>query len=89
MMPSLKLSGLLKPSVTTNVTASRPVRTEVVRKFTDSTGPGITAVCWLRATGLYRFKGTNFFVRKESDWQEINLESFLLYGAKFVGAVHN
>jgi len=41
MRPSLKLSGLLKASVATNVTVSGPVLTEVVRKFTGSTGIGI------------------------------------------------
>jgi len=41
MRPSLKFSGLLKPSVAMNVMASRPVQTEVVRKFTGSTAIGI------------------------------------------------
>jgi len=35
------LSGLLKASVATTVMVSRPVQTEVVRKFTGSTGIGI------------------------------------------------
>jgi hypothetical protein len=35
-----KLSGLLNPSVATNVKVGRPVQTEV-RKFTGSTGTGI------------------------------------------------
>ena len=39
--PSLNLSGVLKDSVATNVMDSRPVQTEVVRKFTCSTGIGI------------------------------------------------
>jgi len=41
MRPSLNLSGLLKASVATNEMVSRPVQTEVVRKFTGSTGIGI------------------------------------------------
>jgi hypothetical protein len=41
MRPSLKLSGLLKASVATNVTVSRPVQAEVVRKFIGSAGIGI------------------------------------------------
>jgi len=41
MQPSLYLSGLLKASVPTNVMLSHPVQTEVVRKFTGSTGIGI------------------------------------------------
>ena len=39
--PSLKLSGLLKTLVATNVMASRSVQTEVARKFTDSPAIGI------------------------------------------------
>ena len=39
--PSLKLSGLLKASIATNVMDSRPVQIEVVRKFTGSTVIGI------------------------------------------------
>ena len=41
MKPSVKLSGLLKASVATNVMASRSVQTEVARKFTGSTANGI------------------------------------------------
>ena len=41
LRPSLKLSGQLKSSVAADVTVSRLVQTEVVRKFTGSTGIGI------------------------------------------------
>ena len=41
MRPSLKLSGLLKASVVTNIMVSNPVQTELVRKFTGKTGIGI------------------------------------------------
>jgi len=41
MRPPVKVSGLQKTSVITNVMVSRPVQTEGVRKFSGNTGLGI------------------------------------------------
>jgi len=48
MRPSSNLSSLLNTSVTTNTILSRPVQTEVVRKFTGSTAIGM----WPLATAV-------------------------------------
>ena len=85
MRRSIKLWGLLKASVITNVMLIGPVWTGVGRKFTGSTGIGIwtsaIAVYWSCGTGVYRLRGTNIYDRIENDWQGMKLVSYLQYSA--------
>jgi len=72
----------------TNITVSRPVQTEVVRKFTGSTGLGIypsaTAVTDCVEMDCIGLGGANVLVigRIDSNWQNIKLNCVLQHKAQ-------